>query len=869
MTILAEIVKWSPSLPAWQQDAIRRLFAAGHLTADDSNDLYAILKAQHGIPDAKGRTAVPLNPDDIAVPQGSDSLVQIKAVKNLKFVNALAEGQRLSIAPAGLTVIYGDNGVGKSGYSRVLKKACRARDQREAIRGNARFPDDPSKVAAAVFEISIDGQESELQWVNGKPAPPALSAVAIFDAHCARAYIDNHGDFAFVPYGMDILKGLGEACDKLKEMLVSDSAKLNVKPDAFLPLSASTSDVGKMLSSLATAMPDQINKLASMSDAEVERHALLDKNLKEADPKSKANELRLRATRLIKLAERCSEKISTISEEASKKLREAIAESALARQAADLAAKAFMDTPGQLPGTGGEAWQLLLKAARNFTVESHPDKTYPHLGAEAACPLCQQPLGAAAQRLETFEAFVQQEAEKNARTLRDRAETIYKKFSALDISIAFTAEDKIELAALDQALADDCSAVQASLVSRHAAIKAACKPGADWSAVDPLPPDPRSRLTEIANNLNKEVETLEKSIDEAARAVLFTELKSLEDRRQLTLIRPMVLQAVENLQLQSKLKACEASVRTRPISEKSTDLSTNVVTKDLADALNAELKSLRVDDLKVSLKPVTVRAKTDYKLVLELPGAAPAKDILSEGEQRAIAIASFLAEVNKSGGRGGVVFDDPVSSLDHRRRGHVAERLIKEALKRQVIVFTHDLYFMCLLEKEAVTANATVQVMSLRRTAAGFGVTREGVPFDGAKVSDRVKMLRKEQESCATIHKAGDVDAAGDRVRTAYDTLRKTWERAVEEILLNGVVWRFDPGISTLALRDVTVDDADWATIYAAMSKCSTHAAHDGAAIAQVAAPHPDDLAKDIETLETWRKATVTRRETLRATRPK
>jgi len=55
MTILKEILDWSQSLPAWQSDALARLFAAGTLTTDDLDDLFALLKTEHGIPDPKGR----------------------------------------------------------------------------------------------------------------------------------------------------------------------------------------------------------------------------------------------------------------------------------------------------------------------------------------------------------------------------------------------------------------------------------------------------------------------------------------------------------------------------------------------------------------------------------------------------------------------------------------------------------------------------------------------------------------------------------------------------------------------------------------------------------------------------------------------
>ena len=45
------------------------------------------------------------------------------------------------------------------------------------------------------------------------------------------------------------------------------------------------------------------------------------------------------------------------------------------------------------------------------------------------------------------------------------------------------------------------------------------------------------------------------------------------------------------------------------------------------------------------------------------------------------------------------VFDDPVSSLDHRHRDRVAERLAEEGKTRQVVVFTHDMAFLLLLDE--------------------------------------------------------------------------------------------------------------------------------------------------------------------------
>ena len=79
---------------------------------------------------------------------------------------------------------------------------------------------------------------------------------------------------------------------------------------------------------------------------------------------------------------------------------------------------------------------------------------------------------------------------------------------------------------------------------------------------------------------------------------------------------------------------------------------------------------------------------------LTMPGRSSPEKILSEGEQRAIALADFLAEVNSNPANAGIALDDPVTSQDHQRKTMIAKRLVEEALKRQVIIFTHDLPFL-------------------------------------------------------------------------------------------------------------------------------------------------------------------------------
>lgn len=95
-------------------------------------------------PDAEKRVANTLDAAYIVAPPDTGKLIQLTSLANVLNVNALAD-QVLNFDQTGLTIIYGGNGSGKSGYSRALKRACRARDQSEAILQDARLPSGPAK----------------------------------------------------------------------------------------------------------------------------------------------------------------------------------------------------------------------------------------------------------------------------------------------------------------------------------------------------------------------------------------------------------------------------------------------------------------------------------------------------------------------------------------------------------------------------------------------------------------------------------------------------------------------------------------------------------------------------------------------------
>ena len=852
MTVLQEILKWSKGLEPWQSDAIARLITKPALTADDINDLFALLKAAHGIPDPKDRKPQPLSADQIPTPVESSVHVELRALKNLQNVNAIAENPYLPISPTGLTIIYGDNGSGKSGYTRVLKRACRARDQTEVIHPNANLPAWQAGDAKAVFEITIDGVPDDVAWTDGKSPPPELSSLAIFDMHCARAYLDNEDDFSYVPYGLDVLEGLAKTYQQLKSLIEAEHAQFTTDLSAFVPLQGDTA-VGKLIASLsAKTKAEQIDALATLSSEELTNHTELEKSLKEHNPEEKANQLRLRARRISTITTNSKNKLALVNQTVIVKLRKLSDSYRAAQAAAALAATKFKEGENLLPGTGGKVWRELFEAARRFASESHPERQFPDLGEDELCPLCQQPLADGASRLVRFEEFIQQEAEKNSEVRSQALAAEYKLFITQSLTLNLDDVTYSEIEAIDAQLAVDVKSFQKALLARQEAIKDAII-SHHWDDIIEKLASPADRLQALADKLNNEAETLEKASDEKARAELLKQFSELDARIKLSQVKDAVVKAVIRISHQAKLKRCLLAVKTNSISLKTSELAEKVVSKELANALNHEFKALGAGSLQVKLQSRANRGKALHKLKLKLPQSRNPGDILSEGEQRAIAIGSFLAEVGLSGSKGGIVFDDPVSSLDHRRRERVARRLAQEAGERQVIVFTHDIYFHCLLVEEAKLAGVTIASQSLIRRAEGFGVPDSDLPFEGKNTSKRIGSLKAKQQTIEKLFRDGDEQEYQKQTGEAYLRLRRTWERAVEQVLFREVVLRFRKGVETQRLAAVSVEDDDYAEVNAGMTKCNIYA-HDKALMGGIAVPEPDELLLDILALESWRK---------------
>ena len=183
VSVLKEILEWSQDRPAWQRDALRRLVLNGELSDDDIRDLSEICKSAHGLADQQD--VIPLAAGHVTDTGAGSGQVTLLSIFHHRGVNALAEDQTLKFVPS-LTVVYGDNAAGKTGYIRVLKRACRARGTEEIL-GNIVSGAAPHKPVVAIrYKVAADGNEQE--W-TGEGGDKSISRVSVFDSQCAAVYL--------------------------------------------------------------------------------------------------------------------------------------------------------------------------------------------------------------------------------------------------------------------------------------------------------------------------------------------------------------------------------------------------------------------------------------------------------------------------------------------------------------------------------------------------------------------------------------------------------------------------------------------------------------------------------------------------------
>lgn len=873
MPILNDIIDWVEDKPSFWQVAIDRLIRNNHLTDSDTSELKEICKAEFGLLKIGFENVDFDDLREFANHSSSSDSIVISKIFNIENINALAETSVLEFAPMGLTVVYGDNGAGKSSYVSIFKHICKTRGQKPSINDNLYDPTSRGNDNKAEVEYTIDGVNFDSVILkNTNISDSILKSVDVFDKFSANHYIEGEDEIAFIPQGLSIIEKFALYLKQIETELNNEIHTLGLSKFDYSVLQVDEGCPAKIfldnLNSNTTL--DELRAQSQWSKAKDDKIVELNKTipeLKVTDPKKtlKNNEEKINRFNILKNKFQLLENVllGDSLDNIKNILNNYVITNNTLRASSE---KIFSDLP--ISGVGNDSWKQLWESARKFYDESKEQEIFPETSEESNCPLCLQDLSDdAKQRFTDFEEFVKQDIQQQYDEASKQYNDIVEKLN--DLSFDFE-EHEPTINEIEE-LNEDYKDIQKSYLEVLSTQKdylinqLADKKSLEYLTSPEFENNSKTIIETLIKKLEEENEKLKTQSIEDELKPLEKELLELTNEKKIYEFKPKLAREIFRQKNIALLNQCCGKCNTRTVTTLSNQLASTYISQSLRQNFQEELKKLGFRNIKIETETKGVRGKQYHFLRLDEPYAnnVALKDILSEGEHRCIALSTFLSELSLSDHNSSIIFDDPVSSLDHKWRNRIAKRIVEESENRQVIVFTHDITFLLMIQEHSDKLNCDLEIKSLTRKKTETGIIASNPPWDALPVGKRLGILKNEYQTLEKIERTETEEVYRERVKPLYGKLRETWERFVEEVFLNGTVQRFGREIQTKRLAkiiDLTIDDYN--LVDDNMSKCSTYfLGHDSAGTLIEQMPDSSEFLSDLKTLEDFTKEIRNRRK--------
>jgi energy-coupling factor transporter ATP-binding protein EcfA2 len=293
-------------------------------------------------------------------------VVRVEEVSQVFGVNAIKPGATLPFGAGNLTVVYGQNGSGKSGFARLLKQLCGSRS-RDEIHPNA-FSDEES-ACSAQCRITIDDNPRDINWHSGAEPHPMLKYAQVFDTKAATQYM-GRSESSYEPSSMRFISMLIKVSGMVSDELGRERGKLVSALPQFPSDLSETAERAWLSSLKASVSADKVEAYCrygkDLDDERIKAEALLAEKdiagrLITIGKESVATESIKQAMKLLK---------EGLTDERADELSKGKVSAVTARKAAnEVAQQAFANAP--LQGVGETAWKLMWSRRAPIPLHMH------------------------------------------------------------------------------------------------------------------------------------------------------------------------------------------------------------------------------------------------------------------------------------------------------------------------------------------------------------------------------------------------------------------------------------------------------------------------------------------------------------------
>ncbi len=844
-SLLNQIRSWAArELPYWERATLEKLATEKEPEEPDFVKLVEYFLQDAGLEEIKNERAQ-YSPSEEVQCGHVQKPCRLVRLFNLRNVNALPEGQEIPFGPQ-LTIVYGNNAAGKTGYSRPLASVGFARGERHVLpnltRGDLEF------APQADIEVLDDGNSRVLRWTEAGLLHE-LSRFYVFDGNSVLEHLTAQNSLSFSPSGLSILTRLAELTDQVRER-VKKLINVRDNPPAAYEWFDGDSAVRKELERLDSNTDLAVlTALGELSEAEKNKIGVLQREIAQLTLIDASKEIERKGQEkqsLERLIEWTKGARTGLGEQTETDVKKLVNDLTACRVELERTG-AHQFQSDRFSQVGTELWREFLTAARHLAeVEQRADRPYPTHGDQ--CLFCRQNLSHDALELigrywQFLRSDAQTRLEKAEEACSDRIRLLER------LNLGFFSKDSKVRSFLSEELPEVVLGLDAqaeAFEARREDLIESLRSG-HFRTPSPLINSDLADLGKIIETLRADIQNLEQSNAAQRSALAKRELRELEHREKLGQKLTVISSFVEDKKWAAKARQSLGS--TRAITNKYSALYKELVT-DKYIALFSETLRRFNEEIHIAIETKGSKGETVRQIILcpsQFVSTRPVDQVLSDGEKRAVAISDFLTEVTLDEANCGIILDDPVTSLDQNWKDTIAQCLVEHASKRQVIIFTHDLAFVYALKKHAEETEIDLAPCWIRREESGPGfVYRNEGPV--CERDYKTTRIAREYYSKAKSLPPSDQQAA---LQHGFGALRTTYEAFIVFDLFQGVVERFEERIKFMSLKDVKISAELIGEVTERMEAISrfidAHLHSDAYASVK---PTPMDLLNEIERFE-------------------
>lgn len=717
----------------------------------------------------------------------------LKSIKNVNNVNLLLNNQEMNFND-NLTVVYGPNGTGKTGYVRIVKSMGDSLDSENTIYSN--LLEDETTTQTADITITNGDAEENFEWDKTDCRNLNLK---IFNSNCVKFSLGSKKEILFMPQDFNFFNIINVATSdlakKAKERLAQLRAEMTLlgiingtKVHVLIDLIMSAGNTQKNIDDFiknnsynlenVEAKIEELNKKASTLNTNI-INSQISNNEKLMKKIEELNSLLFISSGMYnkEFWQEYKSDLLKVSELISSNVK-----------IEDFVTGLNLD----------EKQKQLFKEFLLIADKYLKSKNGVSFEGEETCIFCGQPINKEAKDLLlSYSKFITNDNSAKINKLIDKIQKSKDKISNCisrikQIEPFFESEDMFFHAEIMKVTASLQNLIELEYnpLSNLEDFDSSC----DLSIFKNILDSTLQKYIDVISKLNSQRDNITKEISDN-RA-------QLNEYNSISILLKNVNSIVSNINEQISLTPLSKISNSSLSAIQSKILSTKYKEK-FTHCLQEQLVRLEAPK-NINFAPSIAASKLSLKQTF-LDKKYDLSSILSEGEQKVIALSHFIAENLMEDKDNVLILDDPVNSLDLQRMETVARVLVQLAERKQIIIFTHNLVFVGFLSKYA---------KEILESEEHTFICLERIDIDGKPYTGQIKYelpnietykYYKTKINTLATNKA-DLRENKNYLYDCFSYMRSALELLVVEKVFNGTVNRYEPDIKMTKFEVINRD---------------------------------------------------------------